>query len=199
MSTRAAYPPHLWATCSGASPTLWQKRLFLTFNLNFPSFSLKEFLLVLSQQTLLQTLFPSFLSSPLGTERQLSDLLEVFSSPGQTVPALSPHKGGISSIGSFIWPSPECTPTIVVMSLYVDAVLQVRFHQCRAEGQDHLLWSADPSSFDAAQERVCFLGSEGTVLTHIQLAYHQYPFCDRAVLREIPSIWFSSYIYTLYW
>ena len=45
--------------------TLMVKNFFLISNLNLPSCSLKPFLLVLSQQTLLKSLSPSFLQLPL--------------------------------------------------------------------------------------------------------------------------------------
>jgi len=38
----------------------------------------------------------------------------------------------------------------VLRILHLDAVLQVRSHQCRAEGQDHLPRPAGHASFDAA-------------------------------------------------
>jgi len=53
---------------------------------------------------------------------------------------------------------------------HLDAVLQVRPHQCR---QDHLSHPADHASFDAAQDMVGFLASEDILLAHIQLAIHQ--------------------------
>ena len=47
--------------------------------------------------------------------------------------------------------------------------------QYRVEGQDHLPRSVGYTSFDAAQDIVGFLGCEGTLLAHDQLAIHQYP------------------------
>jgi len=57
----------------------------------------------------------------------------------------------------------------------MDTVLLLRFHQHRAEGQDHFPCSADHTSVDAAQDRVGFLGHEGKLLAHLQLTIHQYP------------------------
>ena len=57
----------------------------------------------------------------------------------------------------------------------LDTVLQVRPHQCRVEGQYHLPQPAGHTSFDAAQDMVGFLGCEGTLLAHVQLAVHWYP------------------------
>ena len=63
----------------------------------------------------------------------------------------------------------------LTLSAYRDAVLQVRPHQHRAEGQDPLPCPAGCASFDAAQHTVGFLGCEGTLLAHVLLAVHQYP------------------------
>jgi len=46
---------------------------------------------------------------------------------------------------------------------------QVKSHQYRVEGQDHLPRCAGCNSFDAAQDAVGFLGSEGALLAHVQL------------------------------
>ena len=53
-------------------------------------------------------------------------------------------------------------------------VLQIRSHQCRVEGQNHLPQPADHDSFGAAQDTVGFLGCKGTLLAHVQLAILQY-------------------------
>jgi len=50
---------------------------------------------------------------------------------------------------------------------HLDAVFQVKSHQHRVEGQDHLPQPAGHSSFDAAQDTVGFLGCEGTSLAHV--------------------------------
>jgi len=57
---------------------------------------------------------------------------------------------------------------------HLDAVLQVRPHQNRVEGQDHLLCPAGHTSFDAAQGTVRFLGCKGKLLVHVQLPIHQH-------------------------
>ena len=70
-------------------------------------------------------------------------------------------------------------------------VFQVRPHQCRVEGQDHLPRPSDHSSFDAAQDTVGFLDCKGTLRVHVQLAIHQYPqvLFSRAVLNTyIPQL-----------
>ena len=61
----------------------------------------------------------------------------------------------------------------VLRTLHLDAGLQVRSHQCRVEGQDHLPQLAGHTSSDAAQDTVGLLGCEGTLLTHVQLPIHQ--------------------------
>ena len=62
---------------------------------------------------------------------------------------------------------------------------QVRSHQHRVEGQDHLLHAASHISFDAAQDAVDFLVWEDPLLAHVQPAIHQYPqvFFSKAVLN----------------
>ena len=50
--------------------------------------------------------------------------------------------------------------SLVLRTLHLDTVLQVRPHQHRVEGQDHLPHSAGHSSLDAAQDRVDFLGCD---------------------------------------
>jgi len=62
----------------------------------------------------------------------------------------------------------------VLRTPHLDTVLQVMPHQLRVDGQDHLHHSAGHTSFDAAQDMVGFLGCEGTLLAHVQLAVHQY-------------------------
>ena len=57
---------------------------------------------------------------------------------------------------------------------YLDTVLQVRLHQHREEGQDHLPCPAGHASFNSVQDTVGFLGCESTSLTHVQLLTHQY-------------------------
>jgi len=50
----------------------------------------------------------------------------------------------------------------------------VRPHQRRVEGQDCLPQHAGHTSVYAAQNMVDFLGHEGILLAHVQLAIHQY-------------------------
>jgi len=73
---------------------------------------------------------------------------------------------------------------------HLDTVLQVRSHQCRAEGQDHLPHPAGHNSFDAVQDMVGFLSCKGTLLDHVQLPIHHYPqvLFGRAVLLFILQI-----------
>jgi len=78
------------------------KNLFLISSISLPSFHLKSFPLILSQQTLLKSLSPSY-SPPLDTKRPLLALPGPFCSPGWTAPALSacPCRRGVPSLGSF--------------------------------------------------------------------------------------------------
>jgi len=68
----------------------------------------------------------------------------------------------------------DCTGVLDCTS-HLDAVLQVKAHQSRVEGQDHFPGLAGHASLDTAQHTVGFLGCEGGVLAHVQLSIHQYP------------------------
>ena len=57
----------------------------------------------------------------------------------------------------------------------LDAGLQVRSHQSRVEGQNHLPQPAGHTVFDAAQDMVGLLGCEHTLVAHIQPFIYQYP------------------------
>ena len=84
--------------------TLSVKNFFLMSNLNLPSLSLKPFPIVLSQQTPLKSLFPSFL-------QPLQILKTTLRSHG-AFPSLSlSSQGGVPSLGSFLWPSSGRSPT----------------------------------------------------------------------------------------
>ena len=91
--------------------TLTVKKLLPLPCINLLSSNLKPFLLVLSQQTLPKSLLSY--SPPLVIERLLSGLHEAFSSPGRAAPAppARPHRGGVQSLGSFLQPSTEHSPT----------------------------------------------------------------------------------------
>ncbi|KAK4819924.1 hypothetical protein QYF61_015299 [Mycteria americana] len=64
---------------------------------------------------------------------------------------------------------------LVLRAPELDAVLQVRSHQSRVEGQNHLPRPAGHASSDAAQDVVGLLGCECTLSAHVQLFVHQYP------------------------
>ena len=95
---------------------------------------------------------------------------------------------GTCSISTwFCRPEASGSPTAPVLRTpHLNAVLQVRLHQHRAEGQDHLHWPAGYTSLDAAQDTVSFLGCKGTTLLHTQLSIHQYfqVFFSRAALKK---------------
>ncbi|KAK4821583.1 hypothetical protein QYF61_024442 [Mycteria americana] len=79
---------------------------------------------------------------------------------------------------------------LVLRAPELDAVLQVRSHQSRAEGQNPLPRPAGHAAFDAAQDMVCFLGCKCTLLAHVQLFIHQYPqvlLCRAALNPFIPQ------------
>ncbi|KAM9510117.1 zinc finger protein 131-like isoform 4-T9 [Guaruba guarouba] len=54
-------------------------------------------------------------------------------------------------------------------------VLQVRSHESRVEGQDHLPRPAGHAPLDAAQHTVGFLGWKRTLLAHVKLLINQHP------------------------
>jgi len=58
----------------------------------------------------------------------------------------------------------------VQRTLCLDAVLPVRSHWLRAEGQDHLCHPAGHTSFGATQDMVGFLGCNNALLAHARLA-----------------------------
>jgi len=58
---------------------------------------------------------------------------------------------------------------------HLAAILQVRSHWHRVEGQSKLPWPADYTSFDTAKGTIGFMGCQSTLLAHVQLAIHQYP------------------------
>ena len=55
----------------------------------------------------------------------------------------------------------------IARTLQIHAVIQVRPHQGKIEGQDHLPQPADRSYFDVVQDTVAFLFCKGALLAHI--------------------------------
>jgi len=72
---------------------------------------------------------------------------------------------------------------LVVRGPKLNTLLQVRPHQCRVQGHDHLPAPAGHTIPDTSQNAVDLLGHLGTVLAHVQMAVDQYQvlFC-RATL-----------------
>ena len=64
---------------------------------------------------------------------------------------------------------------LVLRAPELDAELQLRSPQSRAEGQNHLPCPAGHASFDVAQDTVSLLDGKGTLLPHVQPFIHQYP------------------------
>ena len=102
----------------------YSRDFFFISNLNLPSFTLKTFPLVLSQQILLKSLTLLSYSPPLDSEMPLSGPLGTLFSLGCTAPALSgcPHRRGVPSIGPFLWPSSGCTQTVLCLSCTEDSI-----------------------------------------------------------------------------
>ncbi|KAK4824458.1 LOW QUALITY PROTEIN: hypothetical protein QYF61_015836 [Mycteria americana] len=160
--------------------TLLGKNFFLKSSLNLPSLSLKPLLLVLSQQALLKSLSLSFLQAPFkywkaAIRSPHSLLFSRLNKPN----SLSLSSRGAPALGSFSWPSSGPAPAGPRPSCAegpeLDTALQVRSHQSRVEGQNHLPQPAGHASFDAAQDTVGLLGCQRTLLAHVQLFVHQYP------------------------
>ena len=88
-----------------------------------------------------------------------------------------PHRGGVPSLMQCLWPSPGHTLTGPCLSCseHSTSGCSTPGEVSPAEGQDHLPSPAGRIPFDAAQDKVGFLGCEGTLLAHVQLATHQYP------------------------
>ncbi|KAK4814100.1 hypothetical protein QYF61_008195 [Mycteria americana] len=162
--------------------TLMVKNLFLKSSLNLPSLSLKPLLLVLSQQALPKILEGCSKVSPqpslLQAEQpQLSQPVLV----GEVLQPLDHFHGPPLDLLQ------QLHVLLVLRAPELDAVLQVRSHQSRVEGQNHLPRPAGHASFDAAQDTVGLLGCERTLLAHVQLFVHQYPqvLFRRAALNHI--------------
>ncbi|KAK4814468.1 hypothetical protein QYF61_018986 [Mycteria americana] len=162
--------------------TLMVKNFFLKSSLNLPSLSLKPLLLVLSQQALLKTLEGCYKVS-------LQPSLLQAQQPQLSQPVL---------VGEVLQPSDnfhgpplhglqQLHVLLVLRAPELDAVLQVRSHQSRVEGQNLLPRPAGHASFNAAQDTVGLLGCECTLLAHAQLFVHQYPqvLFHRAALDHI--------------
>ena len=150
--------------------TLTVKYFFLISNLNLPSISLKPFPLVLSPQTLLMNLSPSFLYPifsywKAAIRAPWSLLFSRLNSPSSFI--LS---------GGLLYPLDHfyCLPLDALQHVHVssalrtphlDSLLQVRSHQCKIEGKDHLPWPAVCTSFVAAQDAShCCLRSSLTLI-----------------------------------
>ncbi|KAK4833105.1 LOW QUALITY PROTEIN: hypothetical protein QYF61_027771 [Mycteria americana] len=165
--------------------TLIVKNFFLKSSLNLPSLSLKPLLLVLSQQALLKilegcykvSLEPSLLQAE---QPQLS----------QPVPRGEVLQPSDHFLGPPLDPLQQLHVLLVLRAPELDAVLQVRSHQSRVEGQNHLPQPAGHAALDAAQDMVGLLGCKRTLLAHVQLFIHQCPqvlLCRAALNHIIPQ------------
>lgn len=102
-------------------------------------------------------------------------------------PQLSqPHMGDLPSLGSFqflLWKcSSRFMSPLVLSTSHQDALFQVNYHQPAVEGQDYLPWPGYHTFFEAAWDIGGFFGCKGTLLKHVQLTIHQYPFCQDCTL-----------------
>ena len=80
----------------------------------------------------------------------------------------------------------------VLSTPHLDAVLHVRSHHCRLEGQDHLPHPTDITSFDVAQDNIGFLGCDVTLLAHVHAGSFTIP---RSLLAGLWSILLSPSLY----
>jgi len=72
----------------------------------------------------------------------------------------------------------------------LNTLLEVRPHQCRVQGHDHLPPPAGHIIPDISQDTVGLLGHLGTLLAHVQLAVDQHPkvlFCQTALQPLLPK------------
>ncbi|KAK4823681.1 hypothetical protein QYF61_005652 [Mycteria americana] len=79
---------------------------------------------------------------------------------------------------------------LVVGGPKLNTVFEVRPHQCRVQGHDHIPSPAGHAIFDTSQDAIGFLGHLGTLLAHIQLAVNQHPqvlFCRAAFQPLFPK------------
>ena len=196
VSPRMGHPPPLWATCFQCLTTITLKNFFLISSLNLPYFSLKSFTLVLSQYILLKCLSPSLLMPcfkywKTALRSTQSFLFSRVNSPSSL--SLSSY-GRCSNPRTFfvacLWTSSSRFMFLLYWGLRIWTQYS-RWGLSWAEEQDHLPHPAYHTTFDAAQYMVGFLGCEGTLLAHVQLAIHQYSqvFFSRAVLyRVLPQL-----------
>ena len=77
--------------------------------------------------------------------------------------------------GPLLDPLQQVHVSPILMTPHLDALLQVRPHQYRVEGQNLLPCPTGHVSFKAVQDVNRFLGWEGTFLAHIQFATYQHP------------------------
>ena len=120
------------------------KDFFLIFSLNLPSFSLKPFPLVLAKQSPKESV-PFFLTAPL---QVLKGCYQVSLEPSLLQAERSQLSQPILIVGVFHPLAYFCDPSLdllqqicvspVLRTPHLDSELQVRSHQCRAEGQDDL-------------------------------------------------------------
>ena len=79
---------------------------------------------------------------------------------------------------------------LVVRGPKLNTLLQVRPHQCRVRGHDHLTAPAGHTIPDTSQDAIGLLGHLGTLLAHVQLPVNQYPqalFCQAAFHPLLPK------------
>jgi len=82
------------------------------------------------------------------------------------------------------------TVLLVVRGPKLNTLLQVRPHQCRVQGHNHLLPPAGHTIPDTSQDAVGLLGHLGILFAHVQLAVSQHPkvlFCRASFQPLLPQ------------
>lgn len=155
---------------------------FLISHLNFPSFSLKSFHLVLSQQTLLKSLYSPSLNYWKAALGSPSSLLQAEHSQLSLTVLI---REVFHLLHHFCGPPLDALQQVrvspVLRTPHLDIVLQM------ITSNDHLL-DLLTILLLTAQDTVVFLGCKGTILLHVQLPSTNIPRSFSA------GLWFHSYI-----
>jgi len=118
-------------------------------------------------------------ASPLDPERLLLGLPGAFSRLNSPSSLSLPSQGRCSILRSFLWPSSGCAITGSHLFCTEDSISGCstlgEVSPVQRDGQSHFPQPAYHAAIAAAQDMVCFLGCEGTLLAHVQLPIHQYP------------------------
>lgn len=160
--------------------TVWVEGFLLIFNLYFPFFILNPFHLAITLSECVKSQTPSFfyklykfISYPQIPEGHTEVFPRAFSRRNKPRTLnFSTQERCFSSLIIFVAssgsaPRAPCYSCVWVTDL--DAVLQVRPHESRAEGGNHLTHPAGHPSSDAAQDAAGLPGCKRALLAHVKL------------------------------